>query len=658
MDFFEHQEIARRRTTQMVVLYGLAVVLIVLAIYIAATFIFAYALSHGKVPDKMPLWNPQLFLWVTVSTLAVIVIGTLYKIHALSEGGRIVAELFGAVPVEPGTKDADERRLLNVVEEISLASGTRVPNVYVLEDEQSINAFAAGYTAADAVICVSQGCLDKLNRDELQGVIAHEFSHISNGDMRLNIRLIGVLNGILIIAFIGYGLIRIVFGGRRGVSVSRGGKKGGGGAILLVILAAGLALMAIGYIGVFFGRLIKSAVSRQREFLADASAVQFTRNPEGIGGALLKILKLDVGSRIVNSHAEEASHLFFANGLRGSWFSLMATHPPLEERIRQIDPSLFTKPLAKVEKAVGREGVAPGLDETRAAAAFAGSRPAGGSFAMQPGHVVSQVGAPHAGHLDYAAGLIASLPIGLTPMLRAAEGAQGVVYALLLSDAEEMRRTQLGYLAGHADARVHAAAQAAMPLIEHIGPAVRIPIVDMVLPTLRQMTAEKYEEFRTNVFYLASADMEINLFEYTLMRILTRNLDSLFRGFKRPLVQYSDVKNVTDQCVIVLSTLARFGNTGESEAVQAFKNGMESLISGSQAAILSEAQSSLEALDKALDALALASAPLKKRIINACAACVAADGQVTIEEGELLRAVADSLDCPMPPFVHPAAVAA
>jgi Zn-dependent protease with chaperone function len=651
MDFFEHQENARRRTKEMVFLYFLAVAFIILAIYIVTMLIFMYGRKHAQFEGAMPLWNPMMFLWVAGGTGAVIVLGTLYKIHVLSAGGQAVAELLGGTPLESSAKDPGERRLLNVVDEMAIASGIPSPRVYILDGEEGINAFAAGFTRTDAVIGVTRGCVQNLNRDQLQGVIAHEFSHILNGDMRLNIRLIGVLNGILVIAIIGYWIFRGL--SRTGRSSSR---KGGGAAI--AILLFGLALMTIGYIGVFFGKLIKSAVSRQREFLADASAVQFTRNPEGIAGALKKILGLSTGSRIQHTSAEEASHLFFSNALSSSWLPLMATHPPLEERIRRIDPS-FSGNVEQVVAAEPAEVEENTMTEAAAAIASFQKQPTlpplpfdTVSPAVHPSRVVQGVGAPTSEHLDYAVGLLASLPATLTGMLRDPIGAETAVYALLVSDNADVKQKQMAYLAEHADSRAYTGMVAAMPAVSGIGAAHRIPVVDIALPALRHMDAGTYEQFRANVMYLVSADMEIDLFEYSLMRILVRNLDPVFKGLKRSRVKYGNLNEVMDECVSVLATMARFGNQTEDGAAKAFGDGLNALQPGSSAPMPSADHCSLETMDKALDTLALASPALKKQIVGACAACVASDGCTTIEEAELLRAVADSLDCPIPPFLH------
>ncbi|MFQ5793071.1 MAG: M48 family metallopeptidase [Acidobacteriota bacterium] len=338
MDFFDHQDRAHRNTRWLVFYFVCAVILIICSVYVAvsaALFGFRERLHAGAA---FAPWDLDRFLWIATATLTIVAVGSLYKIYALSEGGEAVARWLGGRPIDPNTQVLKERQLLNVVEEMAISSGVPVPSVFLLE-ESGINAFAAGFAPADAVIGVTRGAMELLSRDELQGVMAHEFSHILNGDMRLNLRLMGVLNGILVIAVVGYMILR---GGRFS---SR--RRDGGTAIVLL----GVALLVIGWVGVFFGKLIKAAVSRQREFLADASAVQFTRNPDGIAGALKKIGGLVHGSRIDNARAEEASHFFFSDGAYRSLgqkpppsrLQFMATHPPLTDRIRRIDPSFDGK---------------------------------------------------------------------------------------------------------------------------------------------------------------------------------------------------------------------------------------------------------------------------------------------------------------------------
>jgi Zn-dependent protease with chaperone function len=326
MDFFQRQEIARRNTKLLEVYFVLAVIGIILTTYLAfAVFVGYLGLRHHAFQPTSEygfLWNPKLFLGVSVGTLIVIIGGSVFKTSQLAGGGSAVAEMLGGRPISANTRDPDERKLLNVVEEMAIASGTPIPQVYVLPGEETINAFAAGHSTSDMVVCATHGCLKYLTRDELQGVVGHEFSHILNGDMKLNLRLMGLVFGILCIAMMG----RILLDTRGSSSRDRN-----------PLPLVGLALLAIGGLGVFFGKLIKSAVSRQREFLADASSVQFTRNPAGLSSALQKVGGM--GSRIDDPNAEDASHFFFANGLRESFAGIFSTHPRLEDRIRALDPS-------------------------------------------------------------------------------------------------------------------------------------------------------------------------------------------------------------------------------------------------------------------------------------------------------------------------------
>ncbi|MDO8906767.1 M48 family metallopeptidase [Hydrogenophaga sp.] len=330
MDFFGQQDRARTKTTALVLYFVLAIVFIIGSVYAASLLILHFTQVQTDPGTPVALaswgsiapWDLQLFGWVVAGTLGVVTVGAAYKFLRLSRGGSEVAEELGGRLLAAEPTDADERRLRNVVEEMALAANVPVPKVYVLDNDAGINAFAAGHSAKDAAIGITRGGMTLLTRDELQGVIGHEFSHLLNGDMRLNIRIMGVLFGIVCLTVIGRVLL-----------YSRGGGNRGRAPMMLL----GVALLAIGALGVLFGRLIQAALSRQREMLADASAVQFTRNPAGLAGALRKIGS--VGARIDSPHAGEASHMFFENGLGKPVFGWLATHPPLAERIRAIDPS-------------------------------------------------------------------------------------------------------------------------------------------------------------------------------------------------------------------------------------------------------------------------------------------------------------------------------
>jgi Zn-dependent protease with chaperone function len=330
LNFFEAQDRARRSTRRLVVLYLLATASIIVGVTLIITLALAGFSSSTGGSALLPLIEQQapLIAGVAILTTLVIAGATLFKTSMLSAGGGRVARDLGGTLISTDVQDPLRQRLRNVVEEIAIASGVPVPEIYVLEQENGINAFAAGFAPADAAIAVTRGTLELLDRDELQGVIAHEFSHILNGDMRLNIRLMGVLFGIMVLGLIG----RIVLRGGRYSAFAASRRNRGAPAVLII----GLGLTILGAIGVFFARVIKASVSRQREYLADASAVQFTRQTAGLANALKKIGGYDAGSYLQAADPEEVSHMLFGTGSRLS--GLFATHPPLTDRIQALDP--------------------------------------------------------------------------------------------------------------------------------------------------------------------------------------------------------------------------------------------------------------------------------------------------------------------------------
>lgn len=627
MDFFQHQDSARRSTSMLVLLFTLAVIGLCAAIYFVVCVVFFLA-EMG--PRGGGWWHPEVFLWSVLATLAVVGIGMLYKIHQLSRGGSAVAELMGGRLIPPSTMDPDERRLRNVVEEMAIASGVPVPALYVMDNESSINAFAAGYSPGDAAIAVTRGCLEQFNRDELQGVVAHEFSHVLNGDMRLNIRLMGVLNGILCIGIAGYIILRS--GGR-----ARG--KGSGGIAIF-----GLGLLVVGYLGVFFAKLIKAAVSRQREFLADASAVQFTRNPIGIGNALKKIGGFSTQGRIDSAHAEEASHMFFANALGGGPRSWFATHPPIVERIQRIDPHF------RVEKRFIEQ-----LREAKAAASsgeMAAGFAAGGTATMSADQTVASIGDPTPAHVAYSQQLLRQIPENVTAAVRDAFSARAVIYCLLLSKEGSVRREQMRSLQDAADPKTLHETMHLASSIRQLDQRLRLPLVDLALPALRGMSQEQFQVFRTNVARLTAADEKMDLFEFTLEKVMLRHLDSAFLKPKVSTVRFHSLKPILHDAAVVLSVLAHAGHTDPEAAAKAFEAGRQRLADGSGAPDLEMTprdQCRISTMHQALDRLVEAAPGCKRRVLRAFAHAAASDGQLNSTEAELLRAVADTMECPMPP---------
>lgn len=654
MDFFEHQERARRNTLLLTFFFAVAVALIIIAVYFVLAFFFLSSLN-GRPPAAETdwltsikrLWDPSFFLWTTIGTLAIISTGTLYKMSLLSAGGEAVARMFGAKQLDLQTSEPAERRLLNVVEEIAIASGTPVPRVYLL-DEESINAFAAGFSTRDAIIGVTRGCMNLLSRDELQGVIAHEFSHILNGDMRLNLRLMGVLHGILVISLIGWWIFRISSQSPRS-GVSGSARKKGGNTV--VILLAGLSLMVIGYIGVFFARLIKSAVSRQREFLADAASVQFTRNPEGIAGALKKIGGFITGGEISNPNAEDASHFFFADGLKHAFFNLMSTHPPLTERIRRIDPAFdgtFPATAAKMTFIADHEISA--MDET--AVRMADNRPSSArAITLDPDRAIKTVGRMDAECLNNAGRWLASLPTVIRSAAREANSAQGLIMAMLISGNNEIRNKQLLYLKDNTGENIYNAVITLIPSVENCPPEWFLPLADLSTATLRTLRTDDRKAFAGQLRHIVESDGTITLFEYMVQAMVTAHIKGWTSREKENFSPSSDLKRCRPSMYAILSTLAYYGNDDDAAAARAFTAGMKRLPVTEKPEISSKQQCGLPQVDRALSVLGASSPGIKKSFLDACCACAAHDGRVSMSEAELLRAVAAILDCPVPPFL-------
>jgi Zn-dependent protease with chaperone function len=651
-NFFDQQDAARRRTGLLIFYFALAVVAIVAAVYgaVSAVLVAAGALAPGET-----LFDPGRLAAVAALVGLVIVAGSLYKIIALQEGGAAVARMLGGRLVDPAARALEERKLLNVVEEMALASGMPVPPVYVLDNEPGINAFAAGFSPRDAVVTVSRGALEHLSRDELEGVIAHEFSHILNGDMRLNLRVIGILHGILLPALIGQIMIRLAGNSSGGSARSETGSgRSSKGIAQIAFLLLGLALVVIGWAGVFFGRLIKCAISRQREFLADGSAVQFTRNPDGIAGALKKIGGLAAGSRVTSPHAEEACHLFFSMGVP-SVTGLLATHPPLVERIRRIDPS-FDGHFAPVDPHAGPEEAAKEHHPESGPQVVAALVPPLGPHDLE--EAIAVAGSPRRAHVDSAAGLVAALPRLVRKAVHEPFSARAVVYALLLDRKAEVRRLQLAHLETEAERGTVSEVLKLAPLIASQGDAARLPLVELAVPALRTLSEPQYQRFRKSVDDLVAADRQLSLFEFALQRMLRRHLDRQFRGRALDQDRYVAMQPVSEHLTLLLSALAYVGRQSGEAAAQAFAEGMKRFgIAREPSAPLPRGACSLAALDRSLDRLAASSPHVKSRVLEACSATIASDGRVTIAEGDLLRAIADSLDCPIPPLLAGTAAA-
>lgn len=678
--FFERQDSARTNTLWLVFLFAIAVMGMV-ALTSSIGFAVGTVLDSNAVAEKPGTPAEPINPWIVAliagaATVAVIFLGSMYQVTALRFGGGTrVAETVGGRQILGDTSDPSERRLMNIVEEMAIASGTPVPPVYLLE-EQAINAFAAGYLPGDAVIGVTRGAIDTLSRDELQGVVAHEFSHILNGDMRMNIRMIGILHGILLLGLIGHILLRsfYVMGGRSNNDKGRAG-------VVMAMVTTGLALIIIGAIGSFIGGLIKAAVSRQREYLADASAVQFTRNPGGIAGALKRIGGLSKHGRLEHPNAGIASHMYFAQGIYEGLTGLLATHPPLEKRIRAIEPN-WDGGLADVEtRRMSSRAAAPQTGGRRAAAAAIGGAAAGfaGSGVSQPVAVKDQtgdqagdqkrfggreddvslpavmsaterIGAPEMVHRQYTARLLKEIDPTITAAARETYSARALVLALLINDEADVRVAQFAMLEQMISQDVVALTRKLATKVSQIPGAARLPLVDLSLPMLRMMTAPQYASFAKAFEAMVKADNRLSIFEWTLSQVLVRNLRRQYIPVASTATLYHRLPKLAEELSLLLSILARVGHEGD-EVQHAFAVASEQLPDVGSLRLLPPGECSFAKLDDALAKLARASVHRRGEVLNACAASVCADGIVKIREAELLRGIADLLDCPMPPLI-------
>ncbi len=655
MDFFEHQETARRSTQRLIVLFAIAVVLIVIAVNVATTALYlGFLMPAGFARTTAAL--PAGFYFVnTCIVLGLIGGGTAYKMTALSAGGAAVANLVDAREVDTTTSDLLDRRLINVVEEMAIASGVAVPRVYVMDNETAINAFAAGHSVNDAVIAVTRGTLTRLSRDELQGVIAHEFSHVLNGDMKLNLRLIGVLHGLLIVALAGRLLLEI--GGRRGGSSSRSGNA------VAVLFFAGIALWILGYIGVFFGRLIKAAVSRQREFLADASAVQFTRNPDGIGGALRKIGGLTestgLGTRIDHPQAETLSHLFLGAARPSFVSGLFATHPSLEERVQRIygRKQAFV-PAPENAVALAMSGPAPagikqgsepalGPERSRLPSPVAGLVAAAAAGESAPRDVASAVGTvAQPVQQDFAIDGAHTAADALRAAASDAVHAQLIAFALLV-EKDSALRAQQGQLI--ADAYGGEAAQIAdrfHGLIQTLPPGARQPLLDIAMPALRKLPEPARQRVLKTSHLLIAADGRVSIREFLLFTILQRRLGP-DAGRAVP-VRYRAVKERADDAALVLSLVAAVRLPARPE--HAFNAGAL-LLPGSDVRFTAADSIKLDEVSAALDRLNQLAPLAKPQLIKAATAAAFVDSETNWRAASTLRMICAALDAPLPPQV-------
>ena len=677
MDFYSRQAAARSHTRWLVIGFLLSLIIVTVALDLVL-FTALGATTRDQFGQRVPMGplvyaalNPGSAFFCTVVILGTLGLSSAYKSLELRGGGGVVARSLGGVRVARDTTDPRLKRLHNVIEEMAIASGVPLPEIYVLEQEPGINAFAAGHTPANAAITVTQGALDNLNRDQLQGVIAHEFSHILNGDMRLNIQLMGWVFGLFIVALIGRFIL----------SFSPRDRRGSNGAV-----AVGFAVMVLGYLGLFFGRLLQAAVSRQRERLADASGVQFTRNPEGLKDALIKIAALPEGSAIGAVNAEQAAHMFFAEGLS----RMFATHPPLLERIKELDPHFNPRDLPQIAADLQRQGtlaamgdsVAPtpappagtaspanlatqlsGLGRSMtqggpnsavpaailASAGAAGLAPGGvAEGGAAAGGVAAQVGRPETLHIEQAKAMRLALPEGFREFGESTGHAQALVLALLLSRDPGIRDRQMAILSKALGPNNLTVIQQAVPLADSLDPMLRLPALQQIFPALRRATPPQRRALAQIANDLIHADARLDVFEFCQAKLLETLLNDELEA-RTPHGTLS-LESAQNEIGVLFVTLSQLGAHDDASARMAYEASISSVFPMRRPAYqhlydwpkrLSDALPRLEDLHPFA----------KKALIEGLVKTITSDDIMTVEEAELLRAVCALLHCPLPPLL-------
>jgi Zn-dependent protease with chaperone function len=634
MNFFQSQAKARSQTNRLVLLFVLAVISLILLTNLLVMGLFGYFGLEGQALtlDYMKQqFDWQMFLTISVVVIIFVALGSIYKLMSLRQGGRVVAEALGGTLINQNTDNLQYRVLLNVVEEMAIASGTPVPLVFVLKDESAINAFAAGFSFKDAVIGVTQGALDCFNRDELQGVIAHEFSHIVNGDMRINMRLMGILHGIMLLGLLGYYIMRVSGGSSR--------SKDSGKLVFL-----GLGLVVIGYGGMFFGNAIKASVSRQREYLADASAVQFTRDNQGIANALKKIGGYSEGSKLESPEAQSISHAFFSNALTNKFTSLFATHPPLPMRIKQIEPNWSGK-----FKTVKVTNCPPLLGGEEATVSHFTDSADELDTAASMHNLLEGVGQVSSSNVALAKKRIAAIPKSIRDLVYSSQGAEAFVYALLLTDNSSDKtfvEKQWRYLQMNLPHPLFELVEQYFQAVSELRLEYRLPLIEMALPQLRGMPESRYEAILEQMRYLVFIDNKLSIFEWAISSIVASYLQTEFEHADQKQVKYSSTGVVQQYIEVCLSMLLyEFCQAGEHATILQKANGIMGLRTLS---LVPLDKLNIEDFSKAVQALSKLAPEPKQKVLQTCIFAVTQDQHYSPQEHETIRALAGCLACPMP----------
>ena len=646
MDFFAQQDIARRNTRLLFLFFlGTVLLLILVTNALVAAFLFSsqdyniYSGNREGMSGFLSYFSWSRFGTIGLGITATVTLVVLVKWFQLSTGGKVIAEGMGGTRLLPQSRDPAERRCLNVVDEMALAANMPVPPVYVLNDERGINAFAAGITPADAVVAVTRGAIVHLKRNELQGVIAHEFSHILNGDMRLNIRLAAMLKGITFIGDVGHFLLHSNNHVRTGSNARS--RNGGSGLSLL-----GLGLWVLGWLGGVAAGFIKAAISRQKEYLADASAVQYTRSADGIGDALKVIGGYIPGTLVHAARATEMSHIFFGQIEHRLW-QLFATHPPLRDRIERVDPQWDGKYIERKPVHHPRQPSRPGAGEVGVGRAALVAAAIAGALADEPAPALHDKDADFElgpDQLDQETASRQEIPLVFVQHSREPLGAHALIFSLLMGPQETLQRTQLDIIAAAEIPGLDLLVNTLFPGVKALGAPRRLPLLELCLPALKSMSDTQYRLFKNTLLKLIQADQRTELHEWCLYQLVRHYLDPEFIQVKPSRARYRKLSKVANQVRTVMSVLAYQGS-GDSEEV--FRRCTESL--GLTAMdIEPREQADIATFSRAVNELADCYPLLKPRLLKAMCLAAGQEGTLNPVEREIIASVAAVMDCPMP----------
>ncbi|QIB67661.1 M48 family metallopeptidase [Kineobactrum salinum] len=641
MDFFAQQDLARRNARLLVVLFLIAVLALILLANLLLAAVLWSSDNYNLYTGQRAGWDgfAAYFSWqrfggIGLAVTATVALVVLVKWLQLAAGGKVVAEAMGGTRLLPQTRDRAERRCLNIVDEMALAAGMPVPAVYVMNGERGINAFAAGQTPTDAVVAVTRGCIEQLQRHELQGVIAHEFSHILNGDMRLNTRLAAMLKGITFIGDVGHVLLRSGRHHRTGIEHHRSSR-----APMLPLL--GLGLLVLGWLGGLAAGFIKAAISRQKEYLADACAVQYTRDNRGIADALKVIGGYPPGTLVQAARAAEMSHIFFGQVEPGLW-QLFATHPPLSRRIRKLEPGWDGQYIQRAIRHYREEPSRPGAAEVgvgRAAlvtaALVSAAEPAAepdADFGPEPDQLESELARRH------------ELPLAFVRYSHEPLGALALTLSLLASTDAEVLHKQLAILRDSGIQGLEDLVHTLAPDVAQLRPGQRLPLLELCLPALKSQSPNQYQRFKRSLLALIRADRHTSLLEWCLYQLLRHYLDPEFVQVKPARARHRSLDKVQFPLRIVLSMLA---HQGRGEASTTFRLAADTL-GYPKLQLLPREQCSLAAFGKAVQDLADCYPLLKPPVLKAMATAASASGGLDAVERELITSIAAVMDCPLP----------